>query len=472
MDESEKGDKTQRSSNRKRKSTNQLLESLDSTTKKLKSDNKKIIREFASVKWNQRRMQKQLDSLKHERSYRKQSVFKRCLLRPTLPGSSDECIHRDAIRENMKKFVETIDLSNGFLLDEMLEKEILTDNEANEIRELTRPNQTRKFPLILSRKSKSNFLEFLNIISRKEFHPHFANTLKFSYDSKMQAHEKYTECVQHFIIENVKIRHILDHLYENYILELHEYECVIDGDKEVTDQFWPNLFEKILDPILKESNVLIFKDALHKNYPHIANRIVNPIDLACFCNSDAMSYPSGSEGAPSDISTTSTFIQEQKQTSPVGFFTNDDNHIYAKVTLSNYKKLLADICLLQKAKSLQNQYERIKSIQSHTSPPYSSSDPRRFWTDVQLLRKARYLQFVFDEVNSNSDSSQVFMKASLLRKSRPSSIQLSGVSSKSDPRHVWADINFFREIWADICLIRKARSLQSRICPVTDVEDH
>lgn len=144
MDESEKGDKTQRSSNRKRKSTNQLLERLDSTTKKLNSDNKKIRREFASVKWNQRRMQKQLDSLKHKRSYRKQSVFKRCFLRPTLPGSSDECIHRDAIRENMKKFVETIDLSNGFLLDEMLEKEILTDNEANEIRELTRPNQTRK----------------------------------------------------------------------------------------------------------------------------------------------------------------------------------------------------------------------------------------------------------------------------------------------------------------------------------------
>lgn len=157
---------------------------------------------------------------------------------------------------------------------------------------------------------------------------------------------------------------------------------------------------------------------------------------------------------------------------PWDFFTNDDNHIYAKVTLSNYKKRLADICLLQKAKSLQNQYERIKSIQSHTSPPYSSSDPCRFWTDIQLLRKARYLQFVFDEANSNSDSSQVVMKASLLRKSRPSSIQLSGVSLKSDPRHVWADINFFQKIWADICLIRKARSLQSRIYPVTNVEDH
>lgn len=458
--------KTQRPSKRKRKSTIQLLESLDLAMKKLISENKKNRREIASVKRNQRQMQKQLDSLKNKRSYRKPSAFNRCLLRPTLPGSSDECIHGDAIRENMKKFVEAIDLSNGFLLDEMLENETLTDNEANEIREKSRPIQTRKLAMILSRKSKSNFLKFLKTIDREEFYPHFANTLKVSYDNKMQAHERYTECVQCFIIENVNIRHILDHLYENYILDPHEYECVINGDKDVMDQFWPNLFEKTSDSILKERNVSIFKEALQENYPHIANRVVNPSDLTCFCNSGAMSYPSGSEGPPSDISTTSTTIQEQNQTFSMGDFTYYDNRIYAKRTRSNFIKLWADIRLLQKAKSLQNQYEKIKSIQSHSSLAYSSSDPRRFWADEHLLRKARYLQFVFDEANSNSDLSQVFTKASQLRKSRSSPFQLSGVSSESDPRHVWADINFFRKIWADICLIRKARSIPFRIYPV------
>lgn len=33
----------------------------------------------------------------------------------------------------MKKFVEIIDFLNGFFFDEMLEKEILIDNEVNEI---------------------------------------------------------------------------------------------------------------------------------------------------------------------------------------------------------------------------------------------------------------------------------------------------------------------------------------------------
>lgn len=472
MDEFKKMCKTQKPSKRKRKSTNQMLESLDSTTKKLNSECKKIRREIKSLKRNQRQMQKQLDSPKNKRSYRKPSAFNRCLLRPTLPGSSDECIHGYVIRENMKKFVEAIDLSNGFLLDEMLENETLTENEANEIREISRPNQTRKLAIILSRKSKSNFLEFLKTVNREEFYPHFANTLKVSYEIKMQAHERCTECIQCFITENVNIRHIVDHLYENYILDVHEYECVINGDKDIMDQFWPNLFEKTSDPILKERNVSIFKEALQKKYPHIANRIVNPTDLTCFCKSSAMSYPSGSEGTPSDISTTSTVIQEQKQTISMGIFTDDSNHIYATDTLSNLKKKLADICLLQKAKSLQNQYEKIKSIKSHSSQPNSSSDPRRFRADVHLLSKAEYLQFVFDEADSNSDISQVFTKASILRKSRISSFQLSGVSSKSDPRHVWADINFFREIWADICLIKKARSLQSRIYPVTNGEDH
>lgn len=63
------------------------LQSLDSTTKKLNSECKKIRREIKSLKRNQRQMQKQLDSPKNKRSYRKPSAFNRCLLRPTLPGN-------------------------------------------------------------------------------------------------------------------------------------------------------------------------------------------------------------------------------------------------------------------------------------------------------------------------------------------------------------------------------------------------
>lgn len=222
-------------------------------------------------------------------------------------GSSvDECIHGEVLQENMKMIVQDMDLSDGFILDEMLQNGSLTDGEAQEIIELNRRDKSRKLAIILGRKNKSKFRNFLKLIEEEQFYPHIAKVLRQSYEEKLEAQDKHPKCVRCFIVKNVNIKHIVDHLCENQLLDLDEINYLIKGDRAGVDQFWRTIFEKMAHPIFGKSCVSVFAESLRKNYSHISKRIGGHHHLKCLCTSTILSYPSGSGGTVSELSTTTT----------------------------------------------------------------------------------------------------------------------------------------------------------------------
>lgn len=206
--------------------------------------------------------------------------------------------------------VRDMDLSNGLILDEMLQNGSLTDNEAQEIRDLPRPDKSRKLATMLGRSNKAKFKDFLRLIEEDEFYPHIANSLSQSYEKKLRAQGNHPKCIKCFIIKTVKVKHILDHLCENHVIDLDEVSYLIKEDSSDVDKFWRDIFKKMEHPVFGESCVSVFADSLTEHYSHIAKRIRGQHNLKCFCASTILSYPSGSGGKASELSTTSSITPE------------------------------------------------------------------------------------------------------------------------------------------------------------------
>lgn len=307
---------TKKEKTRKRKRTQSLENHLDSKSKRdkeIENDIKVLKRDQRVILRNQQLIIDKIEKLTNRIDNRTPSLSYPCLKQPTLPGSSvDEWIHGEVLQENMKMLVQDMDLSNGLIVDEMLQNGSLTDNEAYEINKLTRPDKTRKLATVIGRNNKTKFREFLGLIAEERFYPHIAKALDESYKDKIYAQETHSKCVRCFIIKKVNISHILDHLCENHIIDLDELGNLIEGNSSDVNQFWCNLFQSMSHPVFGENCVSVFADALKKHYPHISKRIASIQHLKCLCSSTILSYPSGSTGNGSELSTTPTIILESK----------------------------------------------------------------------------------------------------------------------------------------------------------------
>lgn len=310
---------------KKRKRTTQFFEKYDNSKRRhdknmertlsiMKRDQRHILKNQRLILHNQKLILDKVNNCKRHQIYannKTPSLSNPYLLKPALPGSSvDECLHGEVLQENMKMLVRDMDLSDGLILDEMLQNGSLTDNESQEIRELSRPDKSRKLATVLGRSNKTKFKEFLRMIAKEEFYPHIANSLETSYKNKLIGKEKHITCVKCFIIEKVNIKHILDHLCENRVIDLCDIDHFIARDNTDISQLWCKIFQQITHPLLGETYVSIFKESMQEHYPHIAKKILYQNDLKCVCTSTVMSYPSGSEGRVSELSTTTPIIPE------------------------------------------------------------------------------------------------------------------------------------------------------------------
>lgn len=267
--------------------------------------------DLRTVKRNQQQIQKQIEHLEDSMNSKTAFPLKTNLPKPTLPGSSaDECIHGEVLQDHLKIFVEEVDLDNGFIVDEMLKNDDLTVTEVQEIKHLSRPDKTRKLATILGRKSKIEFINFLNILAREEFSPHIASLLRNSYETKLKEGQIHSKCIRCFIIQKVDVKQILDDLCAKRFIGLDDVDNVIKEGGYSYNRFWKEAFGKISISKLGERHLSNFKEALREHYPHIARKIQNHSDLLCTCPSTFMSYPSSSLGDVSENSTSST---EQKQ---------------------------------------------------------------------------------------------------------------------------------------------------------------
>lgn len=299
---------TKKDNTKKRKRTRSSENHIDSTlrhNKEMENDIKEVQRHQRVILNNQQLILDKIEKLTNRIDNMTSSSSYPCLKKPTLPGSSvDECIHGEVLQENMKLLVRDMDLSNGLVLDEMLQNGSLTDGEAQEIRELTIGDKSRKLATILGRKNKTKFKKFLKLIKEEQFYPHIAKALSHSYEEKLNTQEKHPKCVRCFITKKVDIKHILDHLCEKHVVDLQEMSYLIKGDRKDVDQFWHEIFTKMAHPIFGENCVSVFAESLTEHYPHIAKRVGGQHFLQCSCTSTILSYPSGSGGNASELSTT------------------------------------------------------------------------------------------------------------------------------------------------------------------------
>lgn len=194
----------------------------------------------------------------------------------------------------------------------MFENGSLNRFEKEEIEEMSKVHKTRKLVSILARNDQGKFNKFLQVISQEHFYPHVAKLLNESYEKKLRENDKRIACIRCFIIQQVSIKQIMDHLCENRLIDLSDVESIIEGDKGSEYKLWGKIFEKICDPIWGQTCVTILKEALQDDYQHIAKKIHCQQNLKCLCSPASSSYNTGSVGDASDISTTSTVIPDTK----------------------------------------------------------------------------------------------------------------------------------------------------------------
>ena len=194
----------------------------------------------------------------------------------------------------------------------MFENGSLNRFEKEEIEEMSKVHKTRKLVSILARNDKDKFKKFLQVISQEQFYPHLAKLLNESYEKKLRENEKRIACIRCFIIQQVSIKQIMDHLCENRLIDLPDVESLIEGDKGSEHKLWGKIFEKIFDPVWGQTCVTILKEALQDDYQNIAKKILCQQNLKCLCSSTTLSHNTGSVGDASDISTTSTVIPDSK----------------------------------------------------------------------------------------------------------------------------------------------------------------
>lgn len=405
QESTEKPTKTENTRKRKRtQSFENHIYSKSRHDKEIENDIKMLKRDQRVVLHNQQIILDKLEKLTNILDNRTLSLSYPCLKQPTLPGSSvDECIHGDVLQENMKMLVQDMDLSNGLILDELLQNGSLTDNEAQEIGKLSRPDKTRKLATVIGRNNKTKFREFLGLIAEKHFYPHIAKSLGQSYEEKLKAQEKYSKCVRCFIIKKVNIKHILDHLCENRMIDLQEMGNYIKGDN--TDQFWCQIFQKMSHPVFGENCVSVFINSLKEHYPHIAKKIGGKHHLTCFCSSAILSYPSGSGGNVSEHSTTTTIIPESQTNEKLNAFLSgvsvgDSSDISISTVIPEPKPETREwVQKHQEIRETESLSENCSSIQSHaeviegeTDIPYMCSK----LTHISDFKIIHYLKEIID----------------------------------------------------------------------------
>ncbi|XP_078316320.1 uncharacterized protein LOC144620220 isoform X2 [Crassostrea virginica] len=277
---------------------NNNINETDIHSKRIGSKMTEVHRECRDIKAIVTAQNRNLNRIKRLEIHRHKRPSQRSRLQkiPTLPGSAqDECFHGEVLREHVTIFAQNVTVSNTLLLDEMLQKGVITDSEKEQIMNgKINENKARKIIAIVSRNDKKKFQDFLDILSKDEHFPYIGKSMKKSYEEKLKAENIHVKCIRCFIVKNVSIKQILDHLYEKGFIDLNKFERLLEEDEGDINQFWEESFQKMASTF-KEFYFKIFTEALRNHYPHIVKRIQNASDLKCLCSDSTPCLSSNEE---------------------------------------------------------------------------------------------------------------------------------------------------------------------------------
>lgn len=249
--------------------------------------------------------------------------------------SEIEDIHRECIQEHLPLMCNDITLKRSYLLDELVENSCLTENEATDIRELEkRKDQTRKLAVTISKRGRTKFSSFLEVLKRTENYPHIAEKLESSYNTLAEEKRKKKECIYCYIVRNVNMRDIIDILCSQKIVDLSFLDEVISCDDHDIER-WKNLWKRLIYGInkLRNGNSLeIFQESLKPKYEHISSKLSKDKKILCTCErrdiklTDKMSWPSGSYTTEERSTTSTTFGLKSQASAKSGISTISESH--------------------------------------------------------------------------------------------------------------------------------------------------
>ena len=251
--------------------------------------------------------------------------------------SGNEGIHRECLQDNIERLTCTLNLKASLILDELVRESCLSEDEAGNIGEqVDRKDQIRKLVVMLSKRSSTNFVKFLEIIQRNNNYPYLAKELQESYDEKISAGRRKAQCLTCVIKRDVSLKDIIDKLFRHRLVDLEYVDLVsanISGNQNAnTPHLWNGLFSSIDNASNRRECLQFLKEALAPKYEHIAVKIQFSDQLTCVCGQGTMQYEIASHlsyptsgGSSYDISTASEESRPMtdRQTSTTGSFCQD-----------------------------------------------------------------------------------------------------------------------------------------------------
>lgn len=185
----------------------------------------------------------------------------------------NETLHRDCLTEKLEDMVKDMDLNNTSLMDELLDNECLTQDEASNISHIsTRKDQIRKLIVLFAKRGRGNFVKFLEVIGRKHQYPHIAQELQRIYDLKA-SEGRSSECLLCVIKRDVDIRDVVDHLCRHQIIDIEFLDLVVSGQSGNQNSLWEIVFSNIDKSSDRKRNIQHLQEALSIKYDGLASKL-------------------------------------------------------------------------------------------------------------------------------------------------------------------------------------------------------
>lgn len=187
--------------------------------------------------------------------------------------SGSETIHRDCLLEKLQDMVKDMDLVNTNLMDELLDIECLTQDEASDITHTgSRKDQIRKLIVLFARRGRGNFIKFLEVIGREHQFPHIARELREIYVQKI-TEGRSSECLLCVIKRDVDIRDIVDQLCNHKVVDIEFLDLLVSTKSGNQNSLWEIIFSNIDKSANRKQHICYLQEALSKKYERLASKL-------------------------------------------------------------------------------------------------------------------------------------------------------------------------------------------------------
>ena len=239
-----------------------------------------------------------------------------------------------ALQENILLFLEDLSIRDTLILDRLVEKNCLSEDECDYIRSFNNGHDgIRTLIRTIKRRDSRTIFEFLDIVGKDS--PHLKSKVEEKFNDKQNQGNRGGEqlCPTCLMTKIVDLKDIADILWKENLLSDNLYDIVIEDAERLRDVLWNTILHCINKRRNAEQNIQVLIKALEGRYSHIANLLKglqsgeqNLTQLQCGCYRSArkrkrLAYATSS--AASSVATTSVaniprlFLLDDTSTSPL-----------------------------------------------------------------------------------------------------------------------------------------------------------